>query len=56
MEEEAKRGIDSTIEQVDNYVTEVFMKIKQDPDVMKSVLENISQPLYKDPMMILAHL
>lgn len=42
MEEEKKKGIDATIEQVDAYVTEVFTQIKQDPDTLNSVLENIS--------------
>lgn len=35
---------------------EIFERLKIDKPAMQSVLENVSQPLYKDPLMILGHL
>lgn len=35
---------------------EVYERLKNDPVTLTSVLDNISQPLYKDPLLILAHL
>ena len=35
---------------------EMYDRIKQDKQTLNAVLDNISQPLYKDPLMILAHL
>ena len=56
LEERKKRGIETGILQVNTYMQDIFEKLKSDKTSMNSVLENVSQPLYKDPLMILAHL
>ncbi len=56
IEERKKRGIETGILQVNTYMQDIFEKLKSDKASMNSVLENVSQPLYKDPLMILAHL
>lgn len=35
---------------------EIFDRLKTDKEALNNVLDNVSQPLYKDPLMILAHL
>lgn len=35
---------------------EIFARIKSDPEILSNVLDNVSAPLYKDPLMILSHL
>ena len=51
-----ERGIETGIMQVNTYMQDIFQRIKTDKGVMNCVLENVSQPLYKDPILILAHL
>ncbi|CDW79825.1 iq calmodulin-binding motif family protein [Stylonychia lemnae] len=55
-ESPSKKGIETGIKQVNVYMQEIFDRLKVDKTALSSVLENISQPLYKDPLMILAHL
>ena len=47
------RGIKTNIRIVDNYVAEIFKKIKESED---EFIENLSTPLNKDPLEILLHL
>jgi hypothetical protein len=35
---------------------EIFERIKTDPETLTNVLDNVSAPLYKDPLLILSHL
>lgn len=51
-----KIGIQTDIMQVNTYIQEVADRIKSEKPVLYGVLDNVSQPLYKDPLMILAHL
>ena len=55
-EEKKKQGIPTDIVQVNNYMQEIFARIKSDPEILSNVLDNVSAPLYKDPLMILSHL
>eukprot|EP00347_Sterkiella_histriomuscorum_P023087 403336002 len=52
----SKKGIATSVQQVSTYMQEIFERLKTDMAAMNSVLENVSQPLYKDPLMILGHL
>lgn len=47
------RGIKTTMRVVDQYVAQVFGKVKENED---EFVENLSTPLNKDPLEILLHL
>jgi transcription termination factor NusB len=47
------RGIKTTMRVVDQYMSQIFKKIKDNED---EFIENLSTPLNKDPLEILLHL
>jgi hypothetical protein len=47
------KGIQTTMRIVDNYLQEVFKRVKDNED---EFIENLSTPLNKDPLEILLHL
>lgn len=47
------KKIDSTIQAVDDYTLELFLKIKEDKD---EFLDSLATPLNRDPLEILKHL
>lgn len=56
--EEAKKkdAIETDMTYVNTYMQDIFNRIQTDKACLQYVLDNVSQPLYKDPLMILSHL
>jgi len=47
------KGIDTDLHSIDEYLIDLFIKIKEDKE---GILDSLSTPLNRDPIEILSHL